>query len=56
MVFVQCARCGKTVPRSQANIVDANALSESNSDFDYLCRDCQTDPSAGEGDIPDDAV
>jgi hypothetical protein len=56
MMLVQCVRCGKSVPRNEAKIVDANVFSESQSDFDYICRDCQTELSAGEGDIPDDML
>jgi len=51
LVYVQCVRCGKATPRSDAKIVNTNALSESNTEFDYLCKDCQQAEDAGETEI-----
>lgn len=50
-VFVTCTRCNRTVPRSAARIVASDILSESHSDFDYLCRDCQLALESGERDV-----
>jgi RNA polymerase-binding transcription factor DksA len=50
-IFVQCSRCGKPIPRNQAKIVPSTTLSEGNSDFEYICRDCQKAMVAGESDI-----
>jgi hypothetical protein len=50
-IFVQCVRCGKATPRSEAKIVTADVLSESHSDFEYLCRDCQKAIEMGEQDL-----
>ncbi len=51
-IFVQCVRCGAMVPRATARIVSADTLSESHSEFEYLCHECHEALAAGETDLP----
>lgn len=50
-VLVTCTRCNRTISRNEARIVASDTLSESRSDFDYLCRDCQLALESGERDV-----
>lgn len=54
VVVVQCARCGKATPRAQARIVAPTTLSDSHSEFEYLCRDCDAALNDGEQDLATD--
>lgn len=50
--YVQCARCGKPVPRQQAALVPSAALSDERSEYEYLCQTCQAELASGEKDYP----
>ena len=50
--YVTCARCGKTTNRRYAHVIQSNVLSDSKSDFEYLCPECQNALADGEKDLP----
>jgi endogenous inhibitor of DNA gyrase (YacG/DUF329 family) len=50
--YVNCARCGKATRLRYARIVQSDALSESKSEFEYLCPECQQALANGEKDLP----
>jgi DNA-directed RNA polymerase subunit RPC12/RpoP len=50
--YVNCARCGKTTRLREARMVQSDVLSESHSEFEYLCLECQKALDDGEKDLP----
>ena len=50
--FVTCARCNKATRLRYARIVQSDVLSESNSEYEYLCPECQKALANGEKDLP----
>lgn len=50
--YVTCARCGKATRLRYARVVQSDVLSESNSEYEYLCSECQTALASGEKDLP----
>ena len=50
--YVNCARCGKATRLQYARIIQSDVLSESNSEFEYICPECQKALAAGEKDLP----
>lgn len=50
--YVTCARCGKTTRLRYARVVQSDVLSDSKSDFEYLCPECQKALADGEKDLP----
>ncbi len=50
--YVNCARCGKATRLRSARMVQSDVLSESHSEFEYLCLDCQKALDDGEKDLP----
>ncbi|MBO0780998.1 MAG: hypothetical protein J2P37_19435 [Ktedonobacteraceae bacterium] len=50
--YVQCARCNKLTRRRYARVVQSDVLSDSNSEFEYICQECQKALAAGEKDLP----
>jgi endogenous inhibitor of DNA gyrase (YacG/DUF329 family) len=53
-IVVQCSRCGAMIPRSAAHLVASTTFSQTHSDFEYLCPDCQQALVAGEQDLDAD--
>jgi hypothetical protein len=49
--FVTCARCDKATRLRYARIVQSDVLSDSNSEFEYLCPECQKALANGEKDL-----
>jgi predicted SprT family Zn-dependent metalloprotease len=49
--FVTCARCNKVTRLRYARIVQSDVLSESNSEYEYLCPECQKALANGEKDL-----
>ena len=49
--FVTCARCNKVTRLRYARIVQSDVLSESNSEYEYLCPECQKALANGEKDM-----
>jgi len=49
--FVTCARCNKVTRLQYARIVQSDVLSESNSEYEYLCPECQKALANGEKDL-----
>jgi len=49
--FVTCARCNKATRLRYARIVQSDVLSDSNSEYEYLCPECQKALENGEKDI-----
>lgn len=50
--YVNCARCGKATRLRDARIIQSDVLSESHSEFEYLCPECQKALAEGEKDLP----
>jgi endogenous inhibitor of DNA gyrase (YacG/DUF329 family) len=50
--YVNCARCGKTTRQRDARVIQSNVLSDSNSEYEYLCPECQQALANGEKDLP----
>ena len=48
LVFVTCMRCGKAIARQDAKIVGSSTLTDSTTEFEYLCRDCQSAMESGD--------
>lgn len=49
--FVTCARCNKATRLRYARIIQSDVLSESNSEYEYLCPECQKALENGEKDL-----
>jgi DNA-directed RNA polymerase subunit RPC12/RpoP len=50
--YVNCARCNKATRLRYARLVQSDVLSDSHSEYEYLCLDCQHALEAGEKDLP----
>ncbi len=50
-MYVTCARCGKATRLRYARVIQSDVLSESNSDYEYICLECQNALAAGEKDL-----
>ncbi len=50
--YVNCARCNKATNLRDAHIIQSDVLSDSNSEFEYLCPECQKALANGEKDLP----
>ena len=50
--YVNCARCSKTTRLRYARVIQSDVLSGSNSEFEYLCTECQKALVNGEKDLP----
>ncbi len=50
--YVNCMRCGKVIRLRHARIIKSNVLSDTNSEFEYICPECQKTLVAGEEDLP----
>ena len=48
---VNCARCNKTTRLRDARIIQSDVLSDTNSEFEYLCLECQKALANGEKDL-----
>lgn len=46
--FVSCARCKKLTRLRDAQIIQSDVLSDSHSEFEYLCPECQKALAQGE--------
>jgi hypothetical protein len=49
--YVNCARCDKTTRLRDARIIHSDVLSDSHSEFEYLCLECQKALADGEKDL-----
>jgi len=49
--FVTCGRCNKVTRLRYARIIQSDVLSDSNSEYEYLCPECQKALANGEKDI-----
>ena len=50
--YVNCARCGKATRLRYARVIQSDVLSDSRSEFEYLCLECQKALAEGEKDLP----
>jgi DNA-directed RNA polymerase subunit RPC12/RpoP len=50
--YVICSRCGKATRLRYARVVPADVFSDTKSEFEYLCPDCQKALASGEKDLP----
>lgn len=50
--LVTCARCNKVTRLRYARIVQSDVLSDSHSEYEYLCPECQKALANGEKDLP----
>ena len=49
--YVNCARCNKTTRLRDARVIQSDVLSDTNSEFEYLCPECQVALANGEKDL-----
>ena len=49
--YVNCARCNKTTRLRDAGVIQSDVLSDTNSEFEYLCPECQVALANGEKDL-----
>ena len=49
--YVTCARCSKATRLRYARVIQSDVLSDSNSEYEYLCPECQAALAAGEKDL-----
>ncbi len=49
--YVNCARCNKVTRLQDARIIQSDVLSDTNSEFEYLCLECQKALANGEKDL-----
>jgi endogenous inhibitor of DNA gyrase (YacG/DUF329 family) len=49
--YVNCARCNKATLLRHARIIQSDVLSESKSEYEYLCPECQKALASGEKDL-----
>lgn len=49
--YVTCARCGKATRLRYARVIQSDVLSDSKSEFEYLCPECQKAIANGEKDL-----
>ena len=49
--YVNCARCNKTTRLRDARVIQSDVLSDTNSEFEYLCPECQNALDNGEKDL-----
>jgi hypothetical protein len=49
--YVNCARCNKATRLRDARIIQSDVLSDTNSEFEYLCLECQKALANGEKDL-----
>jgi hypothetical protein len=50
--YVNCSRCNKATRLRYARIIPSDVLSESHSEYEYLCPECQKALASGEKDLP----
>ena len=50
--YVNCARCNKVTRLRDARVIQSDVLSDSNSEFEYLCPECLKALADGEKDLP----
>jgi len=50
--YVNCARCNNITRLRDAQIIQSDVLSDSLSEFEYLCPECQKALANGEKDLP----
>ena len=50
--YINCARCNKVTRLRYARIIQSDVLSDSHSEFEYLCPECQKALADGEKDLP----
>ncbi len=49
--LVTCARCNKVTRLRNARIIQTDILSESHSEYEYICPECQKALANGEKDL-----
>jgi hypothetical protein len=49
--YVNCARCNKATLLRYALIIQTDVLTDSKSEFEYLCPECQKALASGEKDL-----
>ena len=50
--YVNCARCNNVTSLRDAQIIQGDVLSDSHSEYEYLCPECQKALAGGEKDLP----
>jgi hypothetical protein len=53
--YVTCVRCNKATKLRYARVIQSDVLSDSNSEYEYLCSECQQALANGEKDLPIEA-
>ncbi len=49
--YVICARCNKVTQLRYVRVIQSDALSESHSEFEYICPECQKALADGEKEL-----
>ena len=49
--YVLCARCNKATRLRYARVIQSDVLSDSHSEFEYLCSECDKALANGEKDL-----
>lgn len=49
--YVTCARCNKATRLRYARIIQSDVLSDTKSEFEYICPECQKALASGEKDL-----
>jgi DNA-directed RNA polymerase subunit RPC12/RpoP len=50
--YVICARCGKATRLRDARVIQSDVFSDTLSEYEYICSDCQKALAEGEKDLP----
>lgn len=50
--YIVCGRCGKATHRHHICIIQSDVLSDTKSEFEYICPECQKALARGEKDLP----
>ncbi len=50
--YVNCARCGKATRLRYARVIQSDVLSDTKSEFEYICPECQKALASGEKELP----
>lgn len=50
--YVTCARCGNATRLRDARVIQSDVFSDTLSEYEYICSDCQKALDEGEKDLP----
>lgn len=50
--YVNCTRCGKATGLRYARVIQSDVLSDTKSEYEYICPECQKALASGEQELP----